>query len=81
LPREFFRGAVASEIAKAVFRAGDASRLQPWVGLHHGGSRISNEELEWLLESVADSPLSGMIYWHYEDMQPEDWSVLQRYAA
>lgn len=80
LTRDFFRSAVPSEIAKAVFRAGDASRLQPWVGLHHGGTRISSEELEWLFEAVAESPLPGLIYWHYEDMQPDDWSVLQRYA-
>jgi len=80
LSRDFFRTTVASEIAKVVFRAGDESRIQPWVALHHGGSRISSQELEWLVEAVAESPLSGLIYWHYDDLQPEDWDVLQRYT-
>jgi hypothetical protein len=80
LTREFFRTVVSSEIAKGVFRSGDASRLQPWVGLHHGGARISTEELRWLLDAVAESPLSGLIYWHYEDMQPEEWALLQTYC-
>jgi hypothetical protein len=79
--QDFFRRVVPSEIVKAVFRAGDAGKLQPWVGLHHGGNRIGTQELEWLLEAVADSPLPGLIYWHYEDMQPEEWELLQRYTV
>lgn len=79
--RDFFRTVVPSEINKAVFRAGDADRLLPWMGLHHGGTRISLEELEWLLEAVTDSPVSRLIYWHYEDMQPDEWSLLQRYVS
>jgi hypothetical protein len=75
---DFFRTVVASEINKAIFRAGSAERLQPWVGLHHGGTRLSPEELEWLLEAVAGSPLPGLIYWHYEDLRPEEWSLLQQ---
>jgi hypothetical protein len=79
--REFFRAVVPSEIAKILFRAGDASRLQPWLGLHHGGTRIGAEELEWLLEAVAESHLPGFIYWHYEDMQPDEWARLRRSAG
>lgn len=79
LHQAFFREVVPGEIAKAVLRAGEAARLQPWLGLHHGGVRISSQELEWLLEAVSDSPLPGCIYWHYEDMQPEEWELLQRF--
>lgn len=81
LPREFFRTMVPSEIAKVLFRVGDGSRVQPWLGLHHGGTRIGTEELEWLLEAVADSPLPGFIYWHYEDMTPTEWELLRRSAS
>lgn len=79
--RDFVRTVVPSEIAKTLFRAGDASRLQPWMGLHHGGTRIGTEELEWLLDAIADSPLPGLIYWHYEDLRPEEWELLARYAG
>lgn len=81
LDREFFRTVVPGEIAKAVLRAGDASVLHPWMGLHHGGVRISTSELEWLLEAIDASPLTSLIYWHYEDMQPDEWALLQRYIA
>jgi hypothetical protein len=79
LTRDFFRTVVPGEIAKAAARAGDATRLQPWMGLHHGGVRISTAELEWLLHAVAESRLPGIIYWHYEDMQPKEWALLQRH--
>ena len=38
-------------------------------------------ELEWLLQAIDDSPLTGFIYWHYEDMQPEEWQLLRRYTG
>jgi hypothetical protein len=72
---------VPGEIARAVLRAGDPARLHPWMGLHHGGVRISTSELEWLLDAIDASPLTSLIYWHYEDMQPAEWELLQRYVA
>jgi hypothetical protein len=76
LDREFFETVVPAEISRAVCRAGDAGCLQLWMGLHHGGVRISTEELGWLLDAVSGSALPGIIYWHYEDMQPEEWELL-----
>jgi hypothetical protein len=81
LNREFFAETVPSEIAKMIFRAGGVERLKPWVGLHHGGVRISSGELELLLGAIATSGLQSMIYWHYSDMTEEEWQILQRFIA
>ena len=77
----FFRETVPSEIAKMIYRAGDVERLKPWVGLHHGGVRISFNELSLLLNSIAESGLKNLIYWHYSDMVEEEWQILKEFIA
>ena len=79
LSAEFFAETVPAEIAKMIHRSGGAEPLRPWLGLHHGGVRISTAELEQLMDAVAHSGLLSMIYWHYSDMTEEEWTVLQRY--
>ena len=76
----FFKETVPGEIAKMVFRAGSRERLKPWVGLHHGGVRISTDELQLLLQAVADSGLQSFIYWHYSDMTEDEWAVLRAFV-
>ena len=66
LDARFFQTVVSGEIARSVIRAGGADRLHPWTGLHHGGIRISTVELEWMLGAIEQSPLTSLIYWHYE---------------
>lgn len=39
---------------------------------------MGTSELEWLLGALARSPLPGFIYWHYEEMRPEEWDLLRR---
>ncbi|MEW6754700.1 MAG: hypothetical protein AB1505_27500 [Candidatus Latescibacterota bacterium] len=77
LSRDFFRQTVPGEIAKMIYRTGEVQRLRPWVGLHHGGVRISTAELELLLDAIDDSGLQSLIYWHYSDMTEEEWQVLK----
>ena len=77
LNEAFFRETVPGEIAKMIFRTGPVERLKPWVGLHHGGVRISSNELELLLQAIVASGLQSLIYWHYSDMSEEEWQVLQ----
>jgi hypothetical protein len=76
----FFKETVPGEIAKMIFRTGSVERLKPWVGLHHGGVRISTTELQLLLEAVARSGLRSFIYWHYSDMTEDEWRVLREYV-
>jgi hypothetical protein len=76
----FFKETLPGEIAKMIFRTGSVERLKPWVGLHHGGVRISTYELELMLEAVVDSGLQSFIYWHYSDMTEEEWKILREYA-
>jgi hypothetical protein len=81
LSPEFFRETVPAEIDKMIYRSGGAEPLRPWLGLHHGGVRISPQELEQLLEAVATSGLLSMIYWHYSDMSEEEWRLLQKHIT
>jgi hypothetical protein len=81
LNRAFFEETVPGEIAKMIYRAGDAIRLKPWVGLHHGGVRITADELTLLLQAIAGSGLQSLIYWHYSDMTEEEWRILQRFVG
>jgi len=81
LSAEFIQKTVPAEIAKMIHRSGGADVLRPWLGLHHGGVRISTTELEQLLEVVADSGLGSMIYWHYSDMTEEEWTILKGYIT
>ena len=81
LNEAFFRETVPGEIAKMIFRTGPVERLKPWVGLHHGGVRISSNELELLLQAIVDSGLQSLIYWHYSDMSEEEWQVLQGFIS
>lgn len=81
LSREFYEVLVPGEISKIVLRAGTARVIRPWVGLHHGGVRLSADELDWTLAALDASPVTELIYWHYEDMQPAEWEVLRRYTA
>ena len=76
----FFKETVPGEIAKMIFRTGSVERLKPWVGLHHGGVRITTDELRLLLEAVAGSGLQSFIYWHYSDMTEDEWRVLREYV-
>ncbi len=79
LNRAFFEETVPGEIAKMIYRTGDVGRLRPWVGLHHGGVRISSDELELLLQAISGSGLQSLIYWHYSDMTEAEWQILQRF--
>ena len=81
LNEAFFRETVLSEIAKMVYRTGQVERLRPWVGLHHGGVRISTAELSMLMDAIDDSALESFIYWHYSDMTEEEWKILQGYIG
>ncbi len=81
LNREFFAETVPGEIAKMIYRTGEVARLKPWVGLHHGGVRISSDELELLLKSISSSGLLSLIYWHYSDMTEEEWKILQGFIS
>ena len=81
LNEAFFRETVPGEIAKMIFRTGPVERLKPWVGLHHGGVRISSNELELLLQAIVASGLQSLIYWHYSDMSEEEWQVLQGFIG
>ena len=81
LNEAFFRETVPGEIAKMIFRAGPVERLKPWVGLHHGGVRISSNELELLLQAIVASGLQSLIYWHYSDMSEEEWQLLQGFIC
>ena len=76
----FFKETVPGEIVKMIFRTGSVERLKPWVGLHHGGVRITTDELRLLLEAVAGSGLQSFIYWHYSDMTEAEWRVLREYV-
>ena len=79
LNEAFFRETVPGEIDKMVYRTGQIERLRPWVGLHHGGVRISTGELSMLMDAIDASPLQSFIYWHYSDMTEEEWQILQQY--
>lgn len=79
LNRAFFEETVPGEIAKMIYRTGEVARLKPWVGLHHGGVRISSDELELLLQAISGSGLQSLIYWHYSDMTEDEWQILQRF--
>ena len=81
LTPEFFQQTVPAEIAKMIHRSGGAEVLRPWLGLHHGGVRISTTELEQMLDAVAHSGLHSMIYWHYSDMTEEEWTILKGYIG
>ena len=61
--------------------SGPVECLKPWVGLHHGGVRISSNELELLLQAIVASGLQSLIYWHYSDMSEEEWQVLQGFIG
>ena len=78
LSAAFFQETVASEIAKMVYRTGSVDRIKPWMGLHHGGVRLTDDELSLLLEAIRESPLESFIYWHYSDMSEEEWVRLKR---
>ena len=73
----FFKETVPSEVAKMIYRTGSVERLRPWVGLHHGGVRISSGELSLLIEAIVQSGLKSFIYWHYTDMSEEEWQILK----
>lgn len=73
----FFKETVPSEVAKMIYRTGSVDRLRPWVGLHHGGVRISSGELSLLIQAIAQSGLKSFIYWHYTDMSEEEWQILK----
>ena len=77
----FFKETVPGEIAKMVYRTGPVERLRPWVGLHHGGVRISSGELSLLMEAIRESELQSFIYWHYSDMSEEEWQILQGFIG
>ena len=79
LNEAFFRETVPGEIDTMVYRTGQIERLRPWVGLHHGGVRISTGELSMLMDAIDASPLQSFIYWHYSDMTEEEWQILQQY--
>ena len=79
LNEAFFKETVPGEIAKMVYRTGEVERLRPWVGLHHGGVRISTTELSMLMDAISESALESFIYWHYTDMSEEEWQILQGY--
>ena len=81
LNREFFEQTVPGEIAKMIYRTGEVARLKPWVGLHHGGVRISSGELSQLLGAIAGSGLQSLIYWHYSDMTEDEWKILQGFIS
>ena len=81
LDRAFFQETVPGEIAKMIARTGSVERLKPWVGLHHGGVRISSDELALLLEAIVQSGLQSLIYWHYSDMDEEEWGILKGYIS
>ncbi len=77
----FFTETVPGEIAKMIHRTGPVERLRPWVGLHHGGVRISSAELSLLLGAIRESGLQSFIYWHYSDMSEEEWQILQGFIG
>ena len=81
LTPEFFGRTVPAEIAKMIHRCGGPESLRPWLGLHHGGVRISTTELEQLMDAVTNNGLQSIIYWHYSDMTEEEWSILQRHIT
>ena len=81
LNEAFFKETVPSEIEKMVYRTGEVERLRPWVGLHHGGVRISTGELSMLMDTIDESALQSFIYWHYSDMTEEEWKILQGYIS
>ena len=81
LSAEFIQETVPAEIAKMIHRSGSAEVLRPWLGLHHGGVRISTAELQQLLDVVAHSGLHSMIYWHYSDMTEAEWAILKGYIT
>ena len=81
LNQDFFTETVPGEIAKMIFRSGGVERLRPWVGLHHGGVRISSDELSLLIGAIAESGLQSFIYWHYSDMSEEEWQILKGFIG
>jgi len=81
LPEAFFKETVPREIGKMVHRIGSLEKIRPWVGLHHGGVRMTGEELKALLEAMKASGLESFIYWHYGDLTEEEWHLLKVIAG
>ncbi|MEM2926991.1 MAG: hypothetical protein QXO94_05975 [Candidatus Bathyarchaeia archaeon] len=74
---EFFEKVVPLETKKDIFRVGDPERLSPWVGLHHGGVRMSAHHLRRILSAAQRAGLRRFTYWHYNDLKEEEWEVIR----
>ena len=79
-PPEFFARTLSSEIDKAILRCGDAAKIRPFLGLHHGGVHMSSEEMEGILAAIECSPCDKVLYWEYGDLSDEQWTILGHYA-
>jgi len=78
---EFFARTLPSEIDKAIARTGDASKLRFFAALHHGGVHMSSEEMRGILIAIESSPCDKVLYWNYEDITEEQWTILGEFAA
>ena len=77
-PDAFFAEVVATEAGKMVRRAGDASRVRPWVCPSHGGRILTPRELDLLLGGAEQGGLTTYLY--YCALEGEEWEVARKHA-
>jgi len=76
-PRSFFDSIVYRESRKMLQRIGDAERVSPFLGLEHGGTMLTADELRHLLQAMASAGLTRFTYYILNTIDDDVWQVLR----
>jgi hypothetical protein len=76
-PRSFFDSIVYRESRKMLQRIGDAEKVSPFLGLEHGGTMLTADELRHLLQAMASAGLTRFTYYILNTIDDDVWQVLR----
>jgi hypothetical protein len=62
-------------------RIGDTDKISPFLGLEHGGTWLTDDELRHLLQAMTDAGLTRFTYYILNAIDGEVWQVLREFTT